>query len=175
MSDDQAASGETATAQNMLVKGGLVAPPVENLLIQSPKFKTRDPQFRSATKALLVRVERVQGVSHVLSPSHGGLSPRMGTRFYWRFSSPKSAPTRMSRPWSALLRRGRPHLQLGFLRIWASLLQPGDEQAVSQDFQHAEVYSIPITLFIMLFVFGALMAAGIPVLLASQLCFWHWD
>ena len=167
MSDDQAASGETATAQNMLVKGGLVAPPVENLLIQSPKFKTRDPQFRSATKALLVRVERVQGVSHVLSPSHGGAVSKDGHSLLLEVQFTEvSANQNVSALERAVASVAARHLQLGFYEYGPLSSSREMNQAVSQDFQHAEVYSIPITLFIMLFVFGALMAAGIPVLLA---------
>src|SRR5207245_951988 len=38
---------------------------------------------------------------------------------------------------------------------------------VSADFRHAEVTSVPVTLVLLLIVFGALIAAGIPLLLAG--------
>src|SRR5205807_7450415 len=38
---------------------------------------------------------------------------------------------------------------------------------VSADFRHAEVTSVPVTLVLLLVVFGALIAAGIPLLLAG--------
>ncbi|MGH3302055.1 MAG: MMPL family transporter [Streptosporangiaceae bacterium] len=39
--------------------------------------------------------------------------------------------------------------------------------SVSRDFRRAEVTSVPITLILLLLVFGALVAAGIPLLLAG--------
>ena len=38
---------------------------------------------------------------------------------------------------------------------------------VNQDFRQAEVTSVPVTLVLLLLVFGALIAAGIPLLLAG--------
>ena len=38
---------------------------------------------------------------------------------------------------------------------------------MSQDFHKAELTSVPITLILLIAVFGALIAAGIPVLLAG--------
>ena len=37
----------------------------------------------------------------------------------------------------------------------------------SQDFRKAEVTSVPVSLVLLLIVFGALIAAGIPLLLAG--------
>ena len=47
-----------------------------------------------------------------------------------------------------------------------SSLDEAINERVAEDLTSAETISIPITLGIMLFAFGALIAAGIPVLLA---------
>ena len=39
------------------------------------------------------------------------------------------------------------------------------DETIEEDFQRAEIYSIPITFAVLFLAFGALVAAGIPLLL----------
>jgi RND superfamily putative drug exporter len=48
---------------------------------------------------------------------------------------------------------------------WPSISK-GYNDTIGKDFQRAEIFSVPVTLLILLIAFGALIAAGVPVVLA---------
>jgi putative drug exporter of the RND superfamily len=58
------------------------------------------------------------------------------------------------------------HPQLRIEEVGGASLSRALDDTLGKDFKKAELFSIPVTLVILLFAFGALIAAGIPVLLA---------
>ncbi len=58
------------------------------------------------------------------------------------------------------------HPDLSIERVGEASLTEAIDQVVADDFRLAEVMSLPVTLAILAVVFGALIAAGVPVLLA---------
>ena len=81
---------------------------------------------------------------------------------------PRTSPTRASRPSStptAVVAKAHPGLEVdrGRRRVDRTTRST---TTVGEDFQRAETLSLPITLVILLLTFGALFAAGVPLLLA---------
>ena len=60
----------------------------------------------------------------------------------------------------------RAHPDLTIAQVGDASAEPRGQQQVGDDFKRAELLSLPITLGILLLTFGALFAAGVPVLLA---------
>jgi putative drug exporter of the RND superfamily len=58
------------------------------------------------------------------------------------------------------------HADLRVEEVGNASINKGVNDAVGDDFQKAELFSLPVTLLILLVAFGALIAAGVPVLLA---------
>lgn len=167
MSEGDAASGETARAQEMLVGGGLASPPVENLLIQSKKLLAASPKFQETVKDTVQRISRIPGVTAVLAPPAGGAisRDRHSLLIEIQLTEDKTAQD-IATVEKAVLSVSNSHKALNFYEYGPLSSDREMTTAINQDFRSAEIYSIPITLIVMLFVFGALMAAGIPVILA---------
>ncbi|HLM51733.1 MAG TPA: MMPL family transporter, partial [Solirubrobacteraceae bacterium] len=66
---------------------------------------------------------------------------------------------------AAVQQAARDHPQLRVEQFGAASASKALSEAFEDDFQQAEVTSLPLTLIILVFAFGALVAAGIPLLL----------
>jgi uncharacterized membrane protein YdfJ with MMPL/SSD domain len=168
---NESGTGETARANKMLDRADFQGPPVENLLIRSSKLTIADRGFRAGVRDLVQRLETTDGVSRVRTPI--GLGQAGGAVAADRLSMlvdvelvKKNAETNVVGVEAAVaqVRRAHPDLQL-FEFGEMSATREGDK-AVAEDFRRAEVLSLPVTLVIMLVVFGALVAASLPVVLA---------
>jgi RND superfamily putative drug exporter len=144
----------------------------EQVLVQSRALTVRDPAFRSAVEDVVRRLTALRSVGDVRSPllpaNHGEIS-RDGHAALVGFTIPGDQSTADARVGASLAataaaQREHPHL---------IIQQAGDASAdkalnksFGDDFAKARTLSLPITLIILIFAFGALVAAGIPVLLA---------
>ena len=61
------------------------------------------------------------------------------------------------------MQRAHPRLFIG--QFGDGSVNKAVNKRISQDFQQAEITSVPVTLFILVLAFGALVAAGVPLLL----------
>ena len=136
----------------------------EQVLVQSKSLEASDPQFKAAIADVSRRLERTKGVSEVAAPQiskdrHSALVT---------FSLPgKSDVTEKSVVGSlaAVDAAAKTHPELrieesGDASINKATLDKSNEEMASSLF-----LSLGLTLVILLFTFGALVAAGIPVLL----------
>jgi RND superfamily putative drug exporter len=143
----------------------------EAVLVASPRLTVRDPAFRTAVADVVARMERrpeVTSVDDPLAPANAsrvapdGHAVLVGLEL--RGDEDDVADTQRVLATTAALQRAHPQLRVE---------QFGDasaDQAISQmfddDFKKAETLSLPITLVILVLAFGALVAAGLPLLLA---------
>jgi uncharacterized membrane protein YdfJ with MMPL/SSD domain len=143
----------------------------ESVLVQSQEGAgNRDPEFRQAVDAVVARLEDTRHVQNVESPyaagnqgtlSEDGRSALVTFELRGDESDAKVDP--------ALATVGKLDRELTGFRVEEFGEASADKalsQAFEDDFQKAEVTSLPITLVILILAFGALLAAFVPLLLA---------
>jgi RND superfamily putative drug exporter len=172
LSDNQSGSGESERAQQMLSSAGFPDRAGEQVLIQSRTLTVSDPRFKQAVGGVLHALREQPAVVQLRSPltraGHGQVSAdgRSALVTFEVRGKSETADSRIAPVLDAVDRQARAHP--GFF-----IGEEGDASAnyqlnntVGKDFQNAERLSIPVTLVILLFAFGALVAAGVPVVLA---------
>jgi uncharacterized membrane protein YdfJ with MMPL/SSD domain len=150
----------------------------ETLLVKSDEgASATDPEFRAVVDDAVAELEGTEYIKKVESPYASGSQAQIsadGSAALIQFKIPEppesSDATVEDRVEPALataasLQEANPGFEIG---------QFGDASASKQlsesfeeDFQRAEVTSLPITLVILLFAFGAVVAALVPLLLAA--------
>jgi RND superfamily putative drug exporter len=170
---DPGQSGVAERALHNLADNG--PPPAEMVLIQAPAgatFRT-DPQFRQATRQVVSALGKLpkSAASDIRSPLGSGgqsLISADGRSVLVTFNVTGANEDQAVEPALravAGLQAAHPSLRIA---------EAGDASEdrilnaqVSSDFRKAESTSLPITLILLVGVFGALIAAGIPLLLAG--------
>jgi uncharacterized membrane protein YdfJ with MMPL/SSD domain len=143
----------------------------ESVLVQNDGANTREPEFRAAIADVVNRLERTEHVSDVQSPlargNEGQLS-RDGHSALVTFEVPGATPEdRVAEPLAAVAALDRAHPGYRIEEFGDASADKAISQAFEDDFQRAEVTSLPITLIILILAFGALLAALVPLLLAA--------
>jgi RND superfamily putative drug exporter len=174
MKDSDYASGEAATALRMLSSGGLVEPATENVLIQSRRYTASDPQFAALIAVTSATLAPQPNVTNLQDPmfkqGNGGRVSRDGHSALITFDikgDPNNAKDKVEPilgAVAALDAAHRPALTIREVGNASANYEIG--KSFSRDFKNAERLTIPLTLLILLGAFGALVAAGIPVVLA---------
>ncbi|GAB3233397.1 hypothetical protein GCM10027452_43610 [Micromonospora halotolerans] len=163
--DDDQAIGEFGRAQLIVDSGGFHEPATENVLI-TPRSGTLDPAAaKAAADDAAARLRQVDGVASVGAP----MPSRDGNAVLVPITmsgDPETASDRVQplRDTTAKVQESHPALrveQVGGPSIGQAL-----DDTLGKDFKRAELLSLPVTLAILIIAFGALIAAGVPVLLA---------
>ncbi|HEY7421935.1 MAG TPA: MMPL family transporter [Gaiellaceae bacterium] len=166
------AAGDTRTAEQMLKKAGFTDRAGESVLIQSTTQTVRDPAFRATVGDVVRTVSALPQVRRVRSPLGGGnggqISPdRRSALVQFEIagdvdkSDKKVQPVLDAVDGAQARHRGFTVAEFGFASSTHEL-----NDTLSKDFKRAEYSSVPVTLVILIVAFGALVAAGLPVLLA---------
>jgi RND superfamily putative drug exporter len=176
MKDSEFASGEARTAVEMLDRAGMVQPASEAVLIQSRTLTWRDGEFRSAIAAVVGALSRQKDAEHVGSPllgdpsGDGGRISRDGRSVLVQFDvrgDPNTAKDRVEPILAAVDRvQAAAGPDVSVREVGAASASYEIGKTFNRDFANAERLTIPLTLAILLGAFGALVAAGLPVLLA---------
>src|SRR5262245_43995401 len=171
-----AGPGESGRMDRILHEG-FKRPAAENVLIQSSTAKAGTPAFDAAVKDVVARVSREADVRNVRSPLAAGNSDQISkdrhsalVGFDIRGEIDK-APDKVDPIVDAVAAAQAAHP--GFF-----IGEMGDASApkavidqYGKDLEKAGTLSLPITLIILIITFGALVAAGIPLLLALTAVF----
>jgi RND superfamily putative drug exporter len=147
-------------------------PAQEEALISSPTLRATDPAFAAAVRDVRARVSQVAVVRNVKAatdPGQGNLVSKDGHSALVQFDIKGKADTAGSRvaPVEAAVaaaQKAHPELRIeefGDASVGAHL-----DKFFANDLKRAETLSLPVTLIILVIAFGALIAAGVPVLLA---------
>jgi putative drug exporter of the RND superfamily len=170
-------AGQSGQAERALNRLNVKFPPAENVLIQarSPGATfARDPELRKATAqvvaALRARPESAADIRSPLTPGGRALISDSGTSALVRFNVPGNSDHEDQTVIPDLTAVAAVQARHPGLLIQEAGDASGDRAInglVSADFRKAEETSVPITLILLLAVFGALIAAGIPLLLAA--------
>jgi uncharacterized membrane protein YdfJ with MMPL/SSD domain len=168
---DQSAPGpgESGRVQKIL-DAGFKQPASENVLIQSRSARVGDPAFTAAIRDV---VARVSGVAAVQNVRRGDVSQDRHSAlvlFDVRGDSDKAADKIQPVVDSVTAaQRAHPGFYIG--EFGNASGEKAVETAYGQDLGKAGILSLPVTLGILVLTFGALVAAGIPLLLALTAVF----
>jgi len=143
----------------------------EEVLIENPRGSLAGTGYRAAVTDLVARLSRTPSVAAIrspLAPSNQGQISRNGRAALVTFQitgDPDTATDRVAPALAATaaVQRAYPTLFIGELG-YASTNRAANT-LVSDDFHKAEATSLPVMLFILALAFGALVAAGVPLLL----------
>jgi RND superfamily putative drug exporter len=172
MKDWQIANGESRRAAQILDSAGFKIPARESVLIQSRTTTIKDDTF-SATVASLVQTLSLQkNVTNIVSPINhptSGLVSVDGHSALVQFDvrgDAENADSKIAPIMKAVdqAQAGNPSV------IVAEFGEASANHAINdrfgKDMTRAEFTSLPLTILILILAFGAIVAAGLPVLLA---------
>jgi putative drug exporter of the RND superfamily len=171
--------GQSGVAERMLTALHVVTPPSESVLIQSrvpgpeytfsayPPLRLAARQVVTALRDLPTTAANIQSPfgrdgKELISPTGGGVL------ITFRVAGPNdNADNTVVRALDAVAQIQAKYPNLVVAEAGDASVDRAATAMLGQDFHSAERTSIPLTLFLLLVVFGALIAAAIPVILAG--------
>jgi len=168
LSAAEQATGESARAEQLLGSAGFDTPAAESVIVRSETRTVNDPAFRLTVHNVLAKLRPFSQVTNLRTGAGGQISKDRHAQLIEFDIRGKldSADGRVQPLLDAVagLQKSSPGFtvaEFGFASAAHEL-----SKTIDKDFQKAEKLSLPITFLILLFAFGAFVAAGIPVLLA---------
>jgi RND superfamily putative drug exporter len=175
ISDADSGVGESGRADRAIEKSGYPADLTERILIQAPKGQQlSENRARMVARELRVGLSGLSEVGRVgtlirapdgrsaLLPVVLNVDGATGT------AAADLADTRIEKVLSVTASVAKSHPGLTVAEMGDASLNHAINSVVGDDFKRAETLSLPITLGILLPTFGALFAAGVPLLLAMS-------
>ena len=162
---DDNPTGELATYQSITDEAGFKRPTTENVLISA---RSGNLDIGAATAAANEVRSGMSGLADVAKVSEPVPSPKgkaVLVNVEMKGES-KTADERVQPLLDTTASVQARHPDLLIEEVGGASLDKALNAALGDDFKKAELISIPVTLLIMLLVFGALIAAGVPVLIA---------
>jgi RND superfamily putative drug exporter len=172
MKDWQIANGESRRAAQILDGAGFKIPARESVLVQSKTSTIDDQMFAAAVASLVQTLSLQKDVTNIVSPIN---RPNAGLISTDRHSAlvqfdvkgkPEDADRKIAPIMKAVdqAQAGNPST------IIAEFGEASANRAINDrfgaDMNRAEYTSLPLTILILMLAFGAIVAAGLPVLLA---------
>ena len=164
---DDNPTGELATYRSIVDEAGFDRPSTENVLISARDGDLDAARATAAAGDVRARMAALPQAGDVSQPVE---SPKH-TAFLVNVEIAGESDTADERVDALLNTTAAVQTRYPDLRIeqvGGASLDAALTETLGDDFQKAELISIPVTLVIMLVVFGALIAAGVPVLLAMS-------
>ncbi|WFE38892.1 MMPL family transporter [Micromonospora sp. WMMD998] len=159
------AIGEFGRAELIVDSGGFHQPATENVLITARSGPLDPAAAKAVARDAADRLRQVEGVASVGTP----VSSRDGTALLLPITmsgDPETAADRVQplRDATATVQQAHPELRVE--EVGGPSIDKALDETLGNDFKRAELLSLPVTLAILIIAFGALIAAGVPVLLA---------
>jgi uncharacterized membrane protein YdfJ with MMPL/SSD domain len=173
LDDEDRGVGESKRTDQLLADAFPDESADESVLVQSTNgVRASDPRFRAAVQDAMAALARQQGVQEIESPyrTDGAISDdgRSALISFEIAGDDDVAGERVDPVLEAVAAVDRRHAELRVEQFGEASADQAISDALDEDFQRAEVTSFPITLIILVVAFGALVAAGIPLLLAGS-------
>jgi uncharacterized membrane protein YdfJ with MMPL/SSD domain len=161
--------GESGRMDRIL-DAGFKQPAGESVLIQSSSLKTTDPAFAAATRDVVSRVSKQAAVQNVQQPTISKDGHSALVEFDIRGDKDK-AVDRIDPVLAQVADAQRAHPRLFVGEFGDASSEKAVNEQFSKDLSKSGLISVPVTLLILVIAFGALVAAGIPLLLALTAVF----
>src|SRR5258707_3976633 len=171
--------GRSGVAERMLDRRRVVTPPSESVLIQSrPPGPERtfaaSPRMRLDTGAVVAALRALPGEASDIKSPFGRAGKALiapgggGVLVTFQVAGPHSqADATVVRALRAIASVQTRYPDLIVAETGGASVDRAATALLGQDFHQAELTSVPLTLLLLLVVFGALIAASIPVILAG--------
>jgi RND superfamily putative drug exporter len=165
LTDAESGVGQSKSAEMTLDKKGPKDPATESVLIRSETQTVTTPGFTAAVQNVRHQLESSKDVARVYAAKSAADGHAALVNADLK-GDPDKADETADATFAAVAKakRASPGFQIGVAGDGTANKQLND--SISSDFTKAETLSIPITLLILVVAFGALVAAGIPVILA---------
>src|SRR4051794_8834804 len=161
--------GESGRMDKIL-DAGFKQPAGESVLIQNRSLQAGTPAFAAAVDDVVARLSKVAVVRNVQAPKIA--DDRHAVLIDFDISGDKdTAADRLDPVLTSVGDAGKAHPSFFVGEFGGASAAKGVDSAFADDLKSAGVYSIPLTLIILVAAFGALVAAGIPLLLALTAVF----
>src|SRR5581483_11376119 len=166
------ANGDSRRAAQILDQANFKIPARESVLVQTRSWTVKDDAFSAAVASLVQTLSREPNVTNIVSPiehPNAGLVSKDGHSALVQFDVKGKADDAKDKiaPILAAVDRvqaGNPSLIIQ--EFGQASADHQLDQRMTSDMSRAEFTSLPLTIGILLLAFGALVAAGLPVLLA---------
>jgi uncharacterized membrane protein YdfJ with MMPL/SSD domain len=164
-------NGESQAANRVLAKQFPSERASEMILVQSRSGPLTERRYRVAVDDLVARLSSIPAVAQIESPlarGNEGQRSKDGTAALVTFQitgDPDTAQDRVDPALGAAAAVQRAHPELFVGEFGDASANQAIMKRIGDDFQKAELTSLPVTLVILVVAFGALVAAGIPLLL----------
>src|SRR5512146_459435 len=164
--------GQAGQAERVMDRPVVKQPPAETVLVQARvagHSYASDPQLRQATSEIVTALRQLPGSATSISSPLTASGMTSGRSALVTFQIPVNADAHQAvvPDLNAVASVAARHPGLKIEEAGDASLDRAIGNITGQDFRKAEVTSIPVTLILLLLVFGALVAAGIPLLLAG--------
>ena len=160
------AIGESGQAYVMIEHGKFAdEPAVDNVLITPMSGKLDVAAATKAAKAAQAELGGVTGVAKVGDPVPSSNGQALLVPITMA-GDPDTASQRVEPLRAATAEVQAQYPALRVEEVGGPSIQKALDDTLGKDFQKAEILSLPVTLAILILAFGALIAAGVPVLLA---------
>ena len=175
--DPNAAGPGESGRMDRILDAGFKRPAAESVLIQSASLPTSDPAFKAAIGDVAARLSKLEDVQNVRSPlneRHANQISPNGRAALVEFQirgDADDAADKLDPVLAAVEDAQLAHPALFIGEFGDASAVDAVETAFADDLGKAGLLSLPITLAILLIAFGALVAAGIPLLLALTAVF----
>jgi RND superfamily putative drug exporter len=171
--DNSAGDGESAAAEQTL-EDGFPQGAVEQVLVQSKAHESiHGPQAKAAVGEVESRLSKLSFVHGLVGPYDAGAGSQVsadGRSGLIKFSIPETEKIEPSDVVGKALDQvaavQHRHQGLRVEEVGDASGEKAVGDSLEEDFSKAETLSLPITLAILIVVFGSLLAAGVPLLLA---------
>ncbi|MDQ1464651.1 MAG: putative drug exporter of the superfamily [Actinomycetota bacterium] len=172
ITDAEGANGQSAKAERVLAASGFARSASENVLVQTRNGKPDDAALRAAISQVVSGVKATGAVHDVHSALDADGTPFVsadGHSMLVAFDmtgDPDTASSRVQPILDAVAKVQQANPALRVEEVGDASSSAALDKTLGNDFKRAELLSIPLTLGILLAVFGALVAAIVPIGLA---------
>jgi uncharacterized membrane protein YdfJ with MMPL/SSD domain len=171
LGDNEGIPGQSGRMERILDEE-FKQPAGETVLVESRRLTANSPEFRAAVGDVTRRVSAIPAVTNVRSPLVRGNSDQIsedGHAAIVRFDirgDPDDAVDKIDPVIAAVDKAKAAHPELSIGSFGDATAEKEIDESIGKDLERAGLLSIPVTIAILVVAFGALVAAGIPLLLA---------
>jgi RND superfamily putative drug exporter len=173
IADEDQGNGASRTGERIIADAGFPDEASEQVLVQAQgDMGVNDAAFRRAVHDLENRLSHVPHVAEIespLDPQNAGQVSADGRSALVSFKlrgDDDQLSDRVGGALAAVSDSQAANPDLTIAEVGDASIEKAASDSLDKDFQRAEGLSLPITLAILVFAFGALVAAGVPLLLA---------
>ena len=173
LSDDDSGNGSSQVADKAITAADFPDKADEQVIVQARdgRLTARDPKFQVAVKDVVAKLKDSRDVIDVASPyakGNEGQISKDGRSALVTFSIPgdEKLDDKVVPSLNATAAAQKAHPDLRIEQFGDASADKALGASLDDDFKRAEFLSLPITMIILIVAFGALVAAGVPLLLA---------